>query len=134
MHARRVLIAFAVVAVLSACGGSPSPSDTDQSKGDKSTLPRISAGTVMPEALAAAHCSSNEDGRWKANGSVKNPTDRKLSFEVLIHVGPANGKDGRAHVQAVDDLKPGKSADWSVSNVSADDPDGPCQIQVRVAK
>jgi hypothetical protein len=134
MHVRRALIAISALAVLTACGGSPSTSGNDQPNDDKSTLPTVSAGTVMTDALTEAHCVRDKDDRWQASGRVKNTADKKLSFEVRIHIGPADGKEGRAHVQLVDDLKPGKSVEWSVDKVTTDDADGPCQIQVRVAK
>jgi hypothetical protein len=134
MHARRALIAVSVLAVLTACGGTPSTSGNDQPKDDKSTSATVGPGTVMADTLTEAHCVRHKDGRWQANGTVKNTAEKKLSFEVRIHVGRADGKEGRAHVQRVDDLKPGKSAEWSVDKVSTDDSDGPCQIQVRVAK
>jgi len=134
MHVRRVLVALSALAVLTACAGPTSAPGKDQPQADKSTLPTVSAGTVMTDALTEAHCVRDKDDRWQASGRVKNTADRKLSFEVRIHVGPADGKEGRAHVQLVDDVEPGKSADWSVDKVATDDADGPCQIQVRVAK
>jgi hypothetical protein len=134
MHAHRFSVTLAGLAILTACGGSPDPQASVKNKDDKSTLPALSVGTVQPDALGSAHCTLEPDGAWHANGTVKNTSTKTLSFDVRIHVGPADGKSGPAHVQRVDEVKPGKEVPWSVPNVTAADPAGPCQIQVAVAK
>ena len=91
-------------------------------------------GVRLPDALTEAHCVRTAKGFWSADGEVKNTTAEKRDLEVRIHVGPATGEKARAHVKLVTDLKPGKSAEWSVLKVTADDPKGPCQIQVAVAQ
>jgi hypothetical protein len=131
MHVRRILIALVCLAVLAACGGSP---ETPEAKDDKSTLPTISAGTVLPDALTEAHCVREASGDWRASGTVKNTTPARRDLDVRIHIGPADGKDGPAQVKLIRDVKPGKSVEWSVLRVVADNPAGPCQIQVAVAK
>ena len=132
MRARRLSIALVALVVLGACGSPDKPADAGD-KSDKSTLPSVSAGSLMPDALTDLHCARHAKGVWRARGKVTNTTKKKLSFDALIHVGPA-GKDARVPVQRVDDVKPGKSVDWRVDKVSAESPDGPCQIQARVAK
>jgi len=134
MHVRRVSVALIGLVALAACGATPEKSAGDEGKDDKSTLPTVSAGTVVPDALTAAHCVRESNGAWRASGTVKNATTKKLDLDVRIHVGPADGKNGPAHVKLVRDVKPGKSVDWSVLKVTADNPAGPCQIQVAVAK
>jgi len=129
---RRVSFAVIGLVVLTACGGAPETKAGD--KDDKSTLPTVSAGTVLPDALTAGRCVRDSKGRWTASGTVKNTTSTKLDLDVRIHVGPADGKDGPGHVKLVRDVKPGKSVDWNVLRVTADDSAGPCQIQVAVAK
>lgn len=133
MRVWRLSMALAGLVAVAACGGSPKSADS-AGKDDKSTLPALSAGTVQPDALGSAHCTLEPDGAWHANGTVRNAKTSTLSFDVRIHVGPADGKTGPAHVQRVDDVKPGKEVPWSVPNVTVQDPAGPCQIQVAIAK
>jgi hypothetical protein len=133
MRVRRYLITLAAVAGLAACGGTPNTSGDGKSTDDKSTLPTVSAGTVLADALTRAHCVRKKDGPWQAGGTVKNTSTKKVSLEVLIHVGPADGDEGRAHVERLGAVKPGTSVDWSVDKIAADDEDGPCQVQVRVS-
>jgi hypothetical protein len=127
-------MALVGLVVLAACGGKPATTADDGKKDDTSALPTVSAGTVLPDALREAHCVRTSKGSWRANGTVENTTTRKRDLDVRIHIGPANGKEGPAHVKSISDLKAGKSAEWSVLKVTADDPAGPCQIQVAVAK
>lgn len=134
MHARRVSFALIVLVAVAACSGAPGSKDAD-TKDDKSTLPTVSAGTILSDALTGARCARNAKGGWLADGTVKNTTTAKIDLEVRIHVGLADGKSGPAHVKLVRGLKPGASAAWSVLNVTADDAKtGPCHIQVAVAK
>jgi hypothetical protein len=131
MRVRRVSLAMIGLVVLSACGGAPTTKTGD--KDDKSTLPTVSAGTVLPDALTAVRCVREANGRWRAAGTVKNTTSTKLDLDVRIHVGPADGKEGPGHVKLVSDVKPGKSVDWTVLRVTPDNPAGPCQVQVAVS-
>ena len=133
MRVRQVTVAAIGVMVLAACGGAPEDKGADR-EGDKSTLPTVSAGTVLPDALTAVRCVRESNGRWRADGTVKNTTSTKVDLDVRIHVGPADGKEGPGQIKRVSDVKPGKSADWSVLRVTADDQAGPCQVQVAVAK
>jgi hypothetical protein len=133
MRVRRILIALAAVTTLAACGGSPDAAKDGQKKDDESTLPTVSSGTVLADALTRAHCFREKDGPWQASGTVKNTSTKKLALDVLIHVGPADGEESRAHIRRLGTVKPGKSVDWTADEVADDKEDGPCQMQVRVA-
>jgi hypothetical protein len=133
MGLRRVSLAVISLLVLAACGGAPGDKAAGD-KDDKSILPTVSAGTVLPDALTAVRCLRETNGRWRADGTVKNTTSTKLDLDVRIHVGPADGKKAPGQVKRVSDVKPGASVDWTVLRVTADDPVGPCQVQVAVAK
>ena len=138
MHVRRLpvrlAVALAALSLLAACGGSPAKPTAGTTKDDKSTLAEVGPGTVLPEALVETHCVREDDGSWRASGVVKNTEAKKLSFDVRIHIGPSAGKSGTAQVVHVAGLKPGKTAPWGVQKVITDDPAGPCQLQVVVAK
>jgi hypothetical protein len=133
MRVRQVSLAMIGLVLLAACGGAPADK-TPGNKDDKSILPTVSAGTVLPDALTAVRCVREPNGRWRAGGTVKNTTSTKLDLDVRIHVGPADGKDGPGQVKRVSGVKPGASVDWTVLRVTADDQAGPCQVQVAVAK
>ena len=136
MRVRRVSFAMIGLVFVAACGGAPGNNEGDNAAGnkdDKSILPTVSAGTVLPDALTAIRCVREPKGRWWAEGTVKNTTSTKLDLNVRIHIGPADGKKGPGQVKLVSDVKPGKSVDWTVLRVTPDDPAGPCQVQVAVA-
>lgn len=133
MRVRRLAFALIGLVALAACGTTPDTKAGDD-KSDKSTLPTVSAGTVLPDALTAVRCVRSPNGNWGAGGTVKNTTTTKLDLDIRIHIGPADGKEAPGHVKLVSDVKPGASVEWSVLRVTADDPAGPCQVQVVVAK
>lgn len=128
------VLALSVLLAIAGCGGSPSPASHSPTPSAGRTGPKVSAGTVLPEALKFARCSPTEAGTWAAAGVLINPTDKTLSFDISIHIGPADGKPGPAYVKRIDDAAPGKKITWSVPSVPAASPAGPCQIRVQVGK
>lgn len=128
----RVVAIAVLVSALAACGHdgeSAKPSPTA-----KATLPSVSGGTVMTKALTIAHCAHSSTGVWSASGRLHNPTKKKLSVDVIVHVGPPNGSPSTAHVKRVSNIGPDKTVPWAIAVVETNYPAGPCQIQVRVAK
>ena len=113
---------------LSACG-SQQPAENRATPEPEE--PTVSAGALVPNALVDARCAPDPSGVWSATGVLENTTKQPMSFDVIVHLGAANGQPATAHVKRVRNVAAGKSADFTVAIVDDKAPTGPCHVQVR---
>lgn len=131
MHGSRMHAAAAVLVLGLAGCGIQQPGAKKPPKPDETTT---QAGVPVPEALANVSCAPDAEGVWSASGAVRNPTKKKASYEVVVHVGTTNGANATAVVTEVSDVAPGKTAEFTIAAIQAATPEGPCHVQVRTAK
>jgi hypothetical protein len=135
MRTRLALFSMLIVpALLGGCAAAQRDLAPKPTASAGQATPQIGPGTVMTDALTAAHCARTAKGAWSASGTIKNTTKKPLAFDVTIYVGPPDDKRGTAHVTHVPTVAAGKSATWVSPVVQAASPAGPCHIRVSVAK
>ena len=142
---------LAVVLALGGCGGdtskakptaqpaatkSPAASKKVTKKASASkpaldaALPQIPDGTPAPEALLDFACARDDKGRWRASGAVKNGTDTSVTYQVSVHVGPADGEGAVARTKRIAGVQANGSVRFDLGTIETRDPDGPCHVQV----
>jgi hypothetical protein len=129
MRGTSMIAASAVLlAGLSACG---SQRPTENGPTPEPEEPTVTAGAIVPNALIDARCAPDPSGVWSATGVLRNTAKQPMSYDVIVHLGAANGQPATAHVKRVRDVAPGKSADVTVAIVDDKAPTGQCHVQVR---
>ncbi len=148
-------VVLAVVLALGGCGGDsskakPSAQPSAQPTATKSpatskkatkkasaskpaldaALPQIPDGTPAPEALLDFACARDDKGRWRASGAVKNGTDTSVTYQVTVHVGPADGDGAAARTKRIAGVQAHGSARFDLGKIETRAPDGPCHVQV----
>jgi hypothetical protein len=115
---------------LTACGGQQPTTNHPTPEPEE---PSVTAGALVPDALVDARCAPDPSGVWSASGVLKNATKKPMSYDVIVHLGAANGEPATAHVKRVRNIGAGKSQDFTVAIVDDKAPTGPCHVQVRAA-
>lgn len=126
---------LAAVILLAGCGG-----DSDEEKKDEESAPAPTSGQVtqenMPELptlneqegvrkdLADAKCDRDGSGKWTGSGTMKNTSDKDLTFVVSFSVAATEGGTVRARAVEVVDLKAGEEAEISQKEFFTSTEDG----------
>jgi hypothetical protein len=131
----RTIVAAALVLALGGCGGGGD--GAARASGDSVTkvamdgaLPRVAEGTPVPEALSDLRCERDEDGTWSASGVVSNHGAHPATFQVTVHVGPADGHSAPAETRRVSSVQKNGSVGFELDEIQARSVDGPCHVQV----
>lgn len=131
MNGTPVIAASAVLLVgLSACGGQQPTANRPTPEPEE---PTVTAGALMANALVDARCAPDPSGVWSATGVLKNTSKQPMSYDVIVHLGAANGQPATAQVKRVRHVAGGKSEDFTVVITDNTAPMGPCHVQVRAA-
>ena len=131
MNGTPMIVASSVLLVgLGACGGQEPTANRATPEPEE---PTVTAGALVPNALFDARCAPDPSGAWSATGILKNTTKQPMSYDVIVHLGAANGQPATAHVKRVHDVAAGKSEDFTVAITDDKAPTGPCHVQVRAA-
>lgn len=133
-----IAVVLAATLALGGCGGSDSTTAASTPKPAASTpkpalgasLPRIPDGTPTPEALSDFACDRDDKDVWRATGAVKNTTSSSVTFQVTVHVGPADGDGAVARTQRIAGVQANGSVRFDLGKIKTGSPDGPCHVQV----
>jgi hypothetical protein len=134
----RLVVALALTFALSACGVG-SDSAEKPSKGASTSrakqaldasLPQVSDGTPVPAALSGFECTRDDKGTWRASGAVTNDTKKSRTFQVTVHVGPADGEGAAARTKRIAAVQTHGSVRFDLGTIESRSPDGPCHVQV----
>jgi hypothetical protein len=138
----RTFVAGALVLALAGCGGGDPEAKASKTEVKKvamdGALPRVAEGTPVPEALSDFRCepddpstgSGRSEGQWSASGVVSNGTDRPVTFQVTVHVGPVDGQTAKAQTRRVSSVQQNGSVGFELDELDARSADGPCHVQV----
>ncbi|MGI9083873.1 MAG: hypothetical protein ACR2FE_01105 [Aeromicrobium sp.] len=142
----RVALVFTLVLTLGACGvvggDDPKPQPTASAAGEKAmdgALPQIPDGEPAPAALSDFTCSRDDDpstgsgdakDTWSASGAVSNGTKKPATFQVTVHVGPADGRGAAARTKRITAVQPKGSVSFDLGDIESRSSDGPCHVQV----
>lgn len=126
----RLLVAasLASLVVLAGCSGSDAPEAPDPTTTANGDLPE---GRPAPELLSSVRCNPDGDGVWAAVGSVKNPTENPVDYQVSAQVGAADG-DVAATTRQLVDVAAGATVRFRLDAIPTSSPDGPCHVQLLV--
>lgn len=130
----RMAVPVALVLALGACGGGadPRPKATASPAAEKAmdgALPQVPDGVPVPGALTDFTCERMEE-KWTASGAVSNTTKKPTSFQVTVHVGPADGQGTAARTKRISAVQPNGSVGFELDEIEARSPVGPCHVQV----
>ena len=97
----RLAVALAVTLAAGACGGVPetksAKSSGTQDAAMDAALPRVAEGRAVSDALSGFTCERDDDeGTWSASGAVVDRAKRPAAFQIMVYVGPADGR-GASH-------------------------------------
>lgn len=115
---RRFVIVLALLIGLSACGNTPTGS-----------IGKPGTDVLEPDAnaeLSYAQCYE-KDGKWKVMGELKNPSDKSVTYTVLIYIGQP-GVEAPVTSLTVPDVAAGKTAEFELPGIKASG--GQCWVRV----
>jgi hypothetical protein len=142
-----VAAALVLLVALGGCGGGDEPASSNAPTKDTSTrdhalkeltektkarADQLSAehGKPAPQDLTSFRCARDAKGQWNAVAVVSNSAKKAQSYQITVHVGPAEGEESPARTQSVGRVNAGGSVTVRVLKVPAAAPDGPCQVQL----
>lgn len=132
----RIIALLALVLTLPACGLldrtelDPKTTATEQPVMD-GALPQVADGKPAPAALTDVTCSrDDDDGTWTASGAVSNDTKKPVTYQVTVHVGPADGQGAPASTKRINAVQPNGSVGFDLGEIEPGSDDGPCHVQV----
>ncbi len=131
---------LAVCLLLTGCGGGDDPKAKPTEKATteatvkpaKSTKAPVAepAGLAAPGDLSNFRCSANAEGAWAASGILKNGTDKRVSYQVTVFVGEADGKDAEALAKEVQSVNANGSIKVELTDIPAAKDASRCYVQV----
>jgi hypothetical protein len=133
----RLVAVLALMLALGACGGGENPSakptkaSTSPAKQAlDASLPQVADGTPVPAALSGFECTRDDKSTWRASGAVTNDGKKPRTFQVTVHVGPADGQGAAARTKRITAVQPHGSVRFDLGTIESRSPDGPCHVQV----
>ena len=131
----RTTVAAALLVTLAGCGAggdgaAKASGETVKKVAMDGALPRVAEGTPAPEALSDLRCDRDDKNQWSASGVVSNRTGKAASFQVTVHVGPADGNSASAETRRISSVQKNGSVGFEIDEIEARSVDGPCHVQV----
>lgn len=134
----RLAAVLALMLALAACGGGSDPGAKPTKTASSSTakqaldasLPQVADGTPVPAALSGFECSRDDKGNWRASGAVTNDAKKAQTFQVTVHVGPADGEGAAARTKRIVAVQARGSVRFDLGTIESHSPEGPCHVQV----
>lgn len=134
----RLAAVLALILALGSCGGGDDPDAKPSATASTSaakqaldgSLPQVPDGTPVPAALSGFECRRDDKGTWRASGAVTNDTKKSRTFQVTVHVGPADGEGAAARTKRIAAVQPHGSVRFDLGTIESRAPEGPCHVQV----
>lgn len=134
---RRVVTAVSIAAMLAGCsnsaGGEPddAPPSTEEKTSSKPSGPlRVDGGVAAPGSLSEFTCEADEEGMWRASGTVTNTESRAEDYRLTIVVAPTDARRSKAREVTLTDIPSGESKAFATKRLPVADGEEPiCSVQ-----
>lgn len=143
MRLAPAVMVFALL--LTGCGGGENADDSADAAATKTATapavaPKSDASARADDArtkgkpaladLSGFSCETDAAGDWQAGGVIHNGGKSKAAYQVVIYLGPADGKERKAKTKAIGAISAGQSLKFAYKRLPDADVDDPCFVQV----
>lgn len=112
-------------------GDPTSTTDASSKQQNDDASASVDGGVAAPDTLSAFQCEPDDQGRWRASGTLTNGERDDAAYRVTVVVAPPGTPSATAREITVPDVASGESVDFTSEQLPATTGDDPlCSVQV----